>query len=125
MCHYITATLSHDTDLAALQPVIREHRMALSPIHNAHVEAQLPRGTLYLSATRSMCDCGTALGCLNGGDRDRYHAGERDRERLRRKGWGEAKIARWVAEREALGERIRNYTGLTLREDAERWLSFL
>jgi hypothetical protein len=119
MCHLITTTLSHDTELGALRPVIREHRMALAPIYNSHVATQLPRGTLYLRATQGMCDCGTALGCLTRGDRDPHHAGERDQERLRRKGWGEAKIARWVAERERSAGRE------TRRAEADRWLTFI
>src|SRR5262249_50830908 len=119
---------SHPTDLAALRPLIREHGMALEPIHNARVEAQLPRGSLYLSMTRGMCDCGTVLGCLSGADRDPHRAGERDREQLRRKGMGEAKIARWAAERDAAREkweRERSAARETRREEAERWLAFL
>jgi len=106
MCRYITATLSHDTDLDALRPVIRDYGVPLTPVRNGRVEEQLPRGTVYLSATGGMCDCGTILGRLRrdeasspGGTR------ERDRHRLRKKGWGEARIARWEEERKAIAER--------------------
>jgi hypothetical protein len=125
MCHYITATLPRDADLKRLRPIIRQHKLAFTPMDNPYVQAQLPAGTYYLLATRGYCDCGTVLGC---GVRP-APAGPRESEaKLRNKGWSEAKLERWRAEKAASAERREREAEEAARQrlsEAEEWLRFI
>src|SRR5687768_8778719 len=105
MCHYITATLPQSVDTDSVAPIFRSHKFAFDLISNPHVSAQLEAGDLYLLTTTGHCDCGTALGSLNvrGPQDDLSH--ERELKKFRKQGWSEAKIARWIQQKENTKEK--------------------
>lgn len=124
MCHYLTAALPESADLPKLRPLLKAHRQVLRPAVNAWVQAQLPPGAQYLSCTSKHCDCGTAVGW------SAYHEQRLpppdDAEKLRRKGWSEARIQRRLEERERAVEKsnLARSEG-TPREEAERWAAYI
>ena len=93
MCTYITYVASPDTDLRSLSAAFGH---ALERVGNSHAEAQLDAGELWLAKQGPSCDCDTALGSSNrrGRDSDPDHA--RGLAKLRKQGWGEAKLEKWL-----------------------------
>jgi hypothetical protein len=135
MCDFITAVLPCGADLRGLAPVVKRHALDFAPLQNDSVGKQLAPGETYHRVTRSMCDCGTALGCLAWPDRPEEpseHALARKVRKLRTKGWGEGKIERWIAQRaeaDVKRARVAKDHEQRLRErqlsDAERWIRVL
>jgi hypothetical protein len=105
MCHYITATLPPGADLTSVAAIFKDCKFGFGLIENAHVIAQLPAGSSYVLTTRKHCDCGTVLGSMAHAVEATPGSLDRDLERLRRQGWSEAKIQRWVAEKKAAREK--------------------
>ena len=105
MCHYITATLPPDADLASVAAIFNKCKLGFELIDNSHVMSQLPAGSRYVLTTRKHCDCGTVLGSMAHAVEAMPTLPERDLERLRKQGWSEARIERWLAEKRAAREK--------------------
>ncbi len=115
MCHFIYVILPKATPLHLLRPILEPLGTKLRPAPPDRF-GPLPGDAFF--ATDRYCDCGTVLGCrLRGHCEHDASTGTlpEDAERLRRKGWTEARIARWIEEKnrgaenrtrhlEALGE---------------------
>jgi hypothetical protein len=75
-------------------------------IHNPSVAKALLPGETYFFTTRGMCDCGTDLGSAHRIDATlRRPDHDREAKKLRKKGWGAAKIERRTKDRQADFER--------------------
>ncbi len=98
MCLYITGVLPRGVDRVAIEPILIEHRLAFSPLGNQFVQAQLRPDESYVRATSSFCDCATPIGSGPRGPSESQEAAHDARrvEELRKKGWGAAKIERWL-----------------------------
>lgn len=126
MCHYITATLPAGVDPQVVAPIFQRHQRALKPLGNASLLAQLPPGEQQFLTTLKFCDCGTALGSLL--SQKDEHAPEDELPKLRRKGWSEAKIERWLNDKRAAKERqqlAREGRAQLDTPDAESWQALL
>ena len=97
MCLFISAVVPREASLLELQAVAERHRLAFVVSENPAILAQLRPGERHVVTTHGHCDCGSPLFF----DRERHAAEkiEREARELRKKGWGEAKIASWVASR--------------------------
>jgi hypothetical protein len=113
MCHYITAILPSTADPRLLAPIFEAHKMGFQQVSNHHLDSQLGSGQMYVLTTSGHCDCGTVLGCLNRPNGSVSKSPEHEIRKLRNKGWSEAKIQRWIEEKERTNEKH-------LREDADR-----
>ena len=100
MCHYITGTLSKGSDVKAIATIFLRYGVGCEEIDNPHLRSQLPPGTIYISTTRMHCDCGTELGSRGEKRKHGSSSEMRDLEKLRDKGWSEAKIERWRKNKE-------------------------
>jgi hypothetical protein len=105
MCHYMTATLSPKTDLKKAAEVFERFKLGFEIVHNPHLESQLPAGERYVLTTRKYCDCGTALGSLSHAFQKGPPSYERDVQKFRKQGWSEAKIERWLTEKEMANDK--------------------
>lgn len=108
MCHYITAVLPASANAEALAPIMEKYGRQLRPQPNSSIEEQLRAGERYFFTTRGPCDCGTALGALVGAEKSieqRKEAVEKEEQKLRRKGWSQAKLERWRTQKQ--GHRAR------------------
>lgn len=104
MCHFITATLPRGADVDAAAAVARRHGRVWVPCENPYVISQLGAGEGYFFTTSGHCDCETAVGSLaRPAPRKPRH--EKQVPKLRRKGWSEAKIQRWLDEKHGTEKR--------------------
>src|SRR5262249_9313009 len=125
MCHFVTATVPGELELPLLARVFEKHNLGFRLLSSSPVVRQLPAGDRYVLTTRGHCDCGTVLG-----SRRTPEAESRARQvaKLRKKGWGDAKIERWLAEKQAVRERDVRKPDSDARArtaDVERWLAFV
>ena len=129
MCTYITAVVSAGADEAALRQIADRWGHGWEAIDNPHVQAQLKTGERYFLTTRKRCDCGTALGSAGPEWRHRRKDPTDRVPELRRKGWSEAKIARWLEDKQrAAGHHERKEAWLAGQPpgpEEEMWLGFL
>jgi hypothetical protein len=129
VCIFITAVVPVSASIEALQPLVADHHKALTPVDNRYVQSQLRADEAYFLTTTRFCDCGTSLGGeRRAGSRPKKH-GARRLAVLRNRGWGEAKIARWLAEQaqtEAREQRIQAARKLGgPNQDLEEWRALL
>lgn len=126
MCRFITAVVPSDTNFQDLKPLLEKYEMSFEEIKNSSVEAQFD-GDLHVRATRSHCDCNSALGSASNqqeaSQQDVTHRAEV--AKLRKKGWSEHKIERWLVEK--IGSTDRNQQQEQNKKDAElmRWREFI
>lgn len=100
MCHYITGTLPSATVPPAAMPVAESHHLQFEALANPFVQEQLRQGEGYFRLGRGMCDCGTPLGSRDP-SASRWRPSAKELVKLHRKGWSEAKIARWMEQKGA------------------------
>lgn len=119
MCNFITATLPAGADTPPFRAAVEAAGLSFAPLHNRHVQAQLHPAEGYFHATRAHCDCSSELG---GGPTQMRQKDQR--QRLRAKGWSEAKIAAWERTQ---GPRPRSREDVASSGDPtrEHWLRFL
>lgn len=116
MCWYITSTLPTRDDVARLRPLIEEHGLAFTPLTNRRVQAILKEGEYYARATASHCDCSSSLG--DRGNKEASNAREARIRGRRRRGWSDARIARWLAE-------VEHHGAGSMETDLSNWVAFL
>jgi hypothetical protein len=128
MCHYITATLPLNADVAAVSLVFEKFKLGFEIIHNPHIKSCLPVGELYVLTTRSYCDCGTVLGSSARSATAGTEASERNLARFMKQGWSEAKIQRWLDEKQKAQEKEElkaHQQAEGGKPEASRWVDFL
>ena len=141
MCPFVTAVIGGGADLSRLNAIAHKHHRWFTPLVNDSVEPHLRKDESYVStlARRAMCDCGTGLGWLPSelARAPKPVGGDAEIAKLRRKGWSEAKISRWLESRthdrrtwnppspEQLASDTQNDSWLALAEEvlAERGVS--
>lgn len=110
MCHFITATLPKDADLKRAEQIFKSHHLGFREIENLSVAEHLEKDDFYILTSTGMCDCGTVLASHNP---ENYQFDKtqvqkyKDKaiEKLKAKGWSDAKIRRWQRENELYGEK--------------------
>jgi len=129
MCHYVTATMSAGGDANAVRQIADSFALRWEPFHNPSVAKALLPGETYYYTTRGMCDCGTDLGSAHRRDaalRPPDH--EREAKKLRKKGWGAAKIERRSKDRQADFERRQEEAEARRNQPphhAQTWCDFI
>jgi hypothetical protein len=98
MCHFITLIVPSD-DTEAVRAAMDRHGRAATPIDNPSVRKVLRESERQYLTTRAHCDCGTALVQRRETAEVREERFAREADRMRRKGWSEAKIERALEDR--------------------------
>ncbi|MBP3985612.1 hypothetical protein J5837_14460 [Pseudoxanthomonas helianthi] len=100
MCHFVTAVLPAAADQAELDRLARLRGRQFLPLHNPTVEARLRTDERYFLTTLGHCDCGTPLGSH---DRKAARAPDwvAEEQKLLRRGWSQAKVARSLEQKRA------------------------
>ena len=127
MCHYITATLPHAVDLKSVASVFESYKFGFELISNSHVAAQIDSQS-YVLTSRKHCDCGTALGSLSHQTTATDLSYDRELRKFRKQGWSDAKIKRWLEQKEQTREQHRREDealAKTTSHELERWIEFL
>jgi hypothetical protein len=128
MCHFITATLPQTIERKSVRAIFKSHGLAFKVITNPHVQAQIDPEDLYILTTTGNCDCGTILGSLSRGGEAGTGNYKTQIKKLRKQGWSEAKIQRWVSEKEQLQEKQERENAILAAQgeaEASRWLDFI
>ena len=132
MCHFITAFLSADAEQDAVSKLAKANLLRWLPLRNPGVERHLRPGETYYFTTKNMCNCGTALGSgrhesVASDTASRHEL--KERKKLRKKGWTEAKIDRHFHDQQAARQRQAQaeIARLPTASDPEivRWLTFI
>ena len=124
MCTFVTAVLPQGADIVRIRAVLGPSSQALRPLVNRSVQRCFGAEACYYRAYESSCDCGVALGGAA------YDAGssrppEEQVPALRKKGWREAKIRRWLVEkREATARKLAERESKA-KSDLQRWRRLL
>lgn len=128
MCLYVTATLPYNVKVESVASVFESHKLGFELISNPHVSAQIEPGDLYVLTTRGYCDCDTALGSLNPRDIYESVSYERELKKFRKQGWSEAKIKRWLEQKDQAKERYMHEARRRAEESANEagpWVDFI
>lgn len=128
MCQFITALLPADADLKAVATIFDKHKVGFKQIDNPHLFAQVTPGDVYILTTRSRCDCGTPLGSLAEGKRPKQPRLDNEVGKLRKQGWSESKIERWLEQKgqaEDKQEREQEVYVENATRRLEHWIRFL
>ena len=128
MCTYIAATVPSDANIAAVAALAEAHGLGWEGFPNKHLLAQVGPGSSWFLTTRKHCDCDTALGAAASHAPTRRHDRESEVPRLRKRGWSEQKIARWLADKsdaEARREQARLSRADASTSEVDSWLCFL
>lgn len=128
MCYFVTATLPYNVKVESVASFFESHKLGFKLISNPHVSTQIEPGDLYVLTTSGYCDCDTALGSLNARDNYGSVSYERELKNFRKRGWSEAKIQRWLEEKQQMKDRLLR-EGQRRAEasaaDATLWVDFI
>ena len=119
MCHFITTTLPAGLPSEAVETIARNHGRNWLAMSNKYVARYLDEGEQYFYTTQGHCDCGTSLGSSRVGEKDESKL-SKQLEKLRREGWSETKIERWLNDKEK-ARLNRPKTG----DDAAIWVALI
>jgi hypothetical protein len=133
MCHFITATLPHDSDLRKSEEIFKQYHLKFEKVENESVGEHLEKGDFYILTTKGICDCGTILASQNP---EKYRFDEtqvqkfKDKaiEKLKSKGWSDTKISRWQKEQDLSAEKVKRQEeqaheySMTRTDD---WINFI
>jgi hypothetical protein len=128
MCHYITATIAHKHEIESVALIFELYGFGFELISNPHVAQQIGPQGCYILTSGKYCDCGTALGSLNNRVQDKAVDSERQVVKFRKQGWSEAKIKRWLEQKEQTKERhLREVKALAKggSPELDRWITLL
>ena len=107
MCIFITATLSPDADIEKIKPIARTCELAWKQIKSGAILNQLKDGETYFLTTVGFCDCSTDLGSAHDEIPEVLKVDiNKQIIKLKKMGWGEAKINRWIEEKEKHKKRL-------------------
>lgn len=120
MCLFLTLVLPADARPDALRPLLASHRLRLDPARDRELVPALVAGEQAFT-TGGYCDCGTALALR----RSRRAIGPGEVARLRRSGWSEAKVKRWIEQRKGDVERKERKRDAEGRSEITFWQGLL
>lgn len=112
MCHLVTMVLPPEAQFARVEPVLARYHRGFEIVENRHLARILEPGEIYFCPSPKHCDCGTALGSMRQVSDTQDLTGEI--KKRKRKGWGEAKITRWLEQQE---KNRQAKTGQTLKQN--------
>lgn len=112
MCTYIVVVLPKSADLAEIRRIFAAGKFGfeLVPVPHA-LHAVAPDDVLVLPSGGN-CDCGTPLGSLTRSSHNSPLRWDIHIEKLRKKGWSEAKIERWKQQKKQKGHRSGEAVGV-------------
>lgn len=128
MCLFVTALLPESTHIDGAAEIFEKHKVGFKRISNPSVLEQSAPGDIYILTTHGWCDCSTALGMAT---RRAVHPPPDPHERvskLRKQGWSEAKIQRWLEQKEQSEEKRERRLHARAENETpylDRWLGLI
>ena len=124
MCHYITVTLPQTADADSVAPIFRSHKLGFQVITNPHVSEQVEAGDLHILTSKN-CDCGTAVGSLNASPPHEDFSYEPELKKFRNQGWSEAKINRWLEQKEQTKQKHLEARDKESTHELNQWIRLI
>lgn len=128
MCHFITGIFSGKTSLEEINAVGKEFGLQFEDCKNEFIQKQLKHDETYLLKCCKQCDCGTPLGSQNPQKiNPAENIGTSEIEKLRRKGWSETKIQRFLSDKNKNTEKyIRGseQSKAAAENELQEWVAF-
>lgn len=117
MCYYI-ALLVRGGGASAIDQVLRNHGRQARPLANLSIADALEAGKAQFLTTAGNCDCGTALAPATV---DRTTKRTQQAAKLAKKGWSQAKVERWLVDREKADGRADERRHANTPDSVEMW----
>ena len=117
MCLFITVLLPKKAQTSKIGELAKKHHFGWYNLSN-QITKQLDGDYFYFCTTSGMCDCDTQLGtkCKSSSSQNP----ELEIARLKRKGWNDVKIARWIEQKSAIkNESVSNH------DEIQKWTGFI
>ena len=92
MCFYLTAILPKTADIGIAKQILNQYNLDISLVNNQYLSNQLHGRQYYFRITKDYCDCDTLFGCLAQNEKSM----DKEITKLKKKGWGQAKIDKWL-----------------------------
>jgi hypothetical protein len=123
MCTYLYAVLPPGAELTEVESLLESNNLDFG---TRGAGSPVPQGRL-VRATRNWCDCSSVIGS-QAHPRPHARSPEEEISKLRRKGWSEAKITRWLSSKHTAAEaREQRQAANNMTKDQElaMWLAVL
>ncbi len=127
MCHFITATFSGKINLENINNVAENFSLKFQVCDNEYVKKQLQKNEAYINKFSNHCDCGTNIGISTGSKMQTQRFQKSEIDRLKKKGWTQTKINRWLNDKKKNDEKIEQDNANLLNEksfELENWIGF-
>ena len=108
MCHFVTLIVPEARE-SSIADVMERHGRRLHRVDNPAIARLLSVGERQYLTSRG-CDCGTSLGMALAEEQRLAEELARQRNRLARLKWSDAKAERWTRDKLAASQRSRRYT---------------
>jgi len=129
MCHFISGIINNDFDLNDLNNIGTNFGITFKECDNLYVKSQIDKKEIYLIKNTNCCDCGTELGMLLRIKHfDENRPNKKEIDKLKKKGWSDFKIQRYIDEKNKTEKRNENiYENYKKQNhsDAENWNNFI
>jgi hypothetical protein len=125
MCNFVLVALSDDADVERATAIAKNHSFALVPA-DISLTGRKRREDLSLFYTTRMCDCGTSVGAGQNVNKP-WRPSDKEVSSRKKKGWGEKKIERWIAEKMKVARRdesLRAANAASSASSLQKWLDF-
>ena len=127
MCIFITAIIPSTADLEKIRALSSNPLLSFSAYENISLKKAFPDSRIGRITTRE-CDCETVLGYSNRDSNSANSSTSPDANeinRLRSKGWSEAKIQRALSEKSQSREQKQNSRAMMQEIELQAWTQFL
>jgi hypothetical protein len=116
MCLFITVFVLHSSNHDLISNIAKKHQLNWIKVENSCVSKQMNSAYSIFCTTNGWCDCGTAIGSNNNSDTKEFNAAKK-----KQKGWSDAKIKRWLKQKESNKE-VPNQTK---ENELQNWINFI
>jgi len=124
MCHFITAICSSKTKLTDINLIGKSYGLEFQDCDNEHITKQLSKTEKYLWKKSKMCDCGTSLGEASFKDDKMERVEKSEVDKLKKKGWTDTKITRYLADKKKSGDKVAQQNEITLYRQSKELDSY-
>ena len=124
MCQYNFILISKSTSEDLLKAILKESGLGYEEIRNEHICNRIDGLGKLVMTTKGHCDCGSILGIDQFPPSNKIDP-EKERKKLRKRKWSEAKIERYLEDK--LKTQTRNEVNREFgnKAEEERWVKLI
>jgi hypothetical protein len=125
MCNFVLVALSDGVNIERATAIAKNHNFALIP-SDISLAGGKRRDPLSLFYTSKMCDCDTPVGAGQNVNKP-WRPSDKEIQSRKKKGWGDRKIDRWIAEKMKVARRDESRRAASAAASAgslQKWFDF-